>query len=173
MEPSFLKSICPLLFGLSDNAWVMEARTQEDLVLAGDRVRVRILTPCHVYVFCPNRGAFVKALFVQRPSTTARGKTPSGTARDTARDTPRARGKTLSGTAEHGLAPRATGTSYPRACDGTRAVRTRSPCARVSAAGSSRGRYRPLQAATPACRLMPPPPWRAVHLRLSAGCSGA
>ena len=45
MEPSFLKSICPLLFGLSDNAWVMEARTQEDLVLAGDRVRVRILTP--------------------------------------------------------------------------------------------------------------------------------
>ena len=64
MEPSFLKSICPLLFGLSVNAWVMEARTQEDLVLAGDRVRVRILTPCHVYVFCPNRGAFVKALFV-------------------------------------------------------------------------------------------------------------
>ena len=154
MEPGFLKSICPLLFEVSDNVWVMEARTQEDPVLAGDRVRVRILTPCHVYVSCPNRGAFVKAFFVQRSSTAARGKT-------------------LSGTAEHGLAPRATGTSYPRACDGTRAVRTRSPCARVSAAGSSRGRYRPLQAATPACRLMPPPPWRAVHLRLSAGCSGA
>ena len=68
MEPSFLKSICPLLFERSDNAWVMQARTQEDPVLAGDRVRVRILTPCHVYVFCPNRGAFVKAFFVQRSS---------------------------------------------------------------------------------------------------------